>query len=115
MTRMWMVDPRILCRQHLLGEHAELHMIAANLKLGRSIDGYIHINAIEPKSVKRRHDGLVAEMVLRGMNHKSPLDFSTEQYRDIVIDRDASLKMLIGRCPRCAERYSSLDHSDGNR
>ncbi len=106
MTRMWMVDPKILCRQHLLGEHAEIHMIAANLRLDRSIEGYIQINAIEPKSVKQRHDELVEEMVFRGMKHRSPLDFSTELYHEVVVDRSVSLKLLIGRCHRCAERFS---------
>lgn len=108
MTRMWMVDPKMLCRQHLLGEHAELHMIASNLRLGRSIEGYIQINAIEPKSVKRRHDELVAEMVSRGMKHRSPLDFSTDLYNEVMVDRSESLKLLIGRCPRCAERCDRL-------
>lgn len=104
-----MVDPRVMCWQHLLGEHAELHMIAANIGLGRSIDGYILINAIEPKSIKRRHDELVAEMALRGMRHNSPLDFITELYPDTIIDRAESLRMLIQRCPRCAERHDSLE------
>lgn len=104
-----MVDPRVMCRQHLLGEHVELHMIAANIGLGRSIDGYLRINAIEPKSIKRRHNELVAEMSLRGMRHNSPLDFTTELYPDILIDRARSLRMLIQRCPRCAERLDSLE------
>ena len=26
--RMWGVDPKQMCRQHLLGEHVELHMQA---------------------------------------------------------------------------------------
>jgi hypothetical protein len=100
---MWMVDPKIMCQQHLLGEHCELHMIAANIKLGRSIDGYIAINAIEPQSIGRRHDELVVEMDRRGMNHQSPLDFSTELYQEIIIDRAAALKLLTERCHRCAE------------
>jgi hypothetical protein len=108
MTRMWMVDPHVLCRQHLLGEHAELHMIASNLRLGRSIEGYIRINAIEPKSVKQRHDELVEEMVSRGIKHRSPLDFSTDLYPEVAVDRSESLELLIGRCPRCAERFARL-------
>lgn len=103
MTRMWMVDPRIMCRQHLLGEHCELHMMVANIRLGRSIEGFIRINAIEPQSIKRRHDEIVVEMDRRKMHHKSPLDFSTELYMDVAIDRIASLKLLTERCPRCAE------------
>jgi hypothetical protein len=105
---MWMVDPRMMCRQHLLGEHAELHMIAANITLGRSIEGYIQINAVEPQGIEGRHAELVAEMDRRGMKHKSPLIFSTESYRDVVIDREASLKLLMGRCPRCAERMRTM-------
>jgi ABC-type Na+ transport system ATPase subunit NatA len=108
MTRMWMVDPRMMCRQHLLGEHAELHMIAANIKLGRSIEGYIRINALEPRSVERRHGELVDEMGRRGIKHKSPLEFSTGRYKDVLIDRDMSLQLLIGRCPRCADRMRSI-------
>jgi hypothetical protein len=108
MTRMWMVDPEIMCRQHLLGEHAELHMIAGNIKLGRSIEGYILINAIEPKSLNGRHRELVAEMVSRGMTHKSPLDFSTELYQDVVVDKDASLRLLVGRCSSCADRAKGV-------
>jgi hypothetical protein len=105
---MWMVDPRMMCRQHLLGEHAELHMIAKNIDMGRSIEGYVLINAMEPKSVRSRHDELAAEMIYRGMRHNSPLVFSTDLYQDIIIDRAASLQMLIQRCPRCAERYEAI-------
>ncbi len=29
--RMWMVDTKKLCRQHLLAEHSEMHMFAGAL------------------------------------------------------------------------------------
>jgi Pyrimidine dimer DNA glycosylase len=109
MTRMWMVDPKIMCRQHLLGEHFETHVIATNIGRGRSIAGFIRNNAIEPRSVEKRHDELVEEMERRGMKHRSPLKFSTEVYPDFKIDREASLKLLLGRCPRCAERKRSME------
>ncbi len=109
MTRMWMVDPKIMCRQHLLGEHFETHVIATNIGRGRSIAGFIRNNAIEPRSVEKRHDELVAEMERRGMKHRSPLKFSTEVYPDFKIDGEASLKLLLGRCPRCAERMRSME------
>jgi hypothetical protein len=105
---MWMVDPRIMCRQHLLGEHLETHVIATNITRGRSIAGFIRNNAIEPHSVQSRHDELAAEMERRCMKHRSPLDFSTDIYPDFRIDRRASLKLLIERCPRCAERMRSV-------
>lgn len=33
--RMWVVNPKILCRKHLLGEHVELHMATGHLQRGR--------------------------------------------------------------------------------
>jgi hypothetical protein len=106
---MWMVDPRMMCRQHLLGEHCELHMIVANITLGRSIEGFIRVNAIEPQSIKLRHDELVIEMGRRKMNHKSPIVFSTKLYQDVVIDQVASFKLLTERCPRCAEMARKIN------
>ena len=44
--RMWMVPPSKMCRKHLLGEHVELHMIAACLRLGKSIRGYVETGLI---------------------------------------------------------------------
>ena len=35
--RMWMVDPQIMCRQHLLGEHTEMHMFVGTLKRGPAL------------------------------------------------------------------------------
>jgi hypothetical protein len=109
MTRMWMVEPKIMCRQHLLGEHFETHVIATNIKRGRSIAGFIRNNIIEPRSVEKRHNELVAEMERRGMKHRSPLNFSTEIYLDFKIDQEASLKLLLDRCPLCAERMRSIE------
>jgi hypothetical protein len=109
---MWMVDPRMMCRQHLLGEHFETHVIANNIARGRGIAGFIRNNVIEPHSISSRHDALVEEMERRGMKHRSPLHFSTDLYPDFRIDREASFRLLVGRCPRCAARARSVqdDH-----
>ena len=97
--RMWGVNPKMLCRQHLLGEHVEMHMFAGTIRKGRSIDGYI----VDPSRIKIRHDELVIEMVSRGMKHKSPLemDCSGLQHRPIV-EMD-SIAELNRRCPNCAK------------
>jgi hypothetical protein len=34
--RIWDIPPRALCRQHLLGEHRELHAVWAVLTQGKS-------------------------------------------------------------------------------
>jgi len=32
--RMWMVDPRLLCNQHLIGEHGEIHKFLPSFRKG---------------------------------------------------------------------------------
>lgn len=76
--RMWMVDPKILCNKHLLGEHVELHMFIGSINKGRDIEGYVKNNLIEPSKLYQRHQELVNEMKRRGMNHKSELNLIEE-------------------------------------
>lgn len=110
--RQWMVDPKIMCRQHLLGEHVELHMFVGTINKGISIDGYLRDNLLEIPELYARHDELVVEMTNRGYNHKSELpptkrSYTFEQFYK-VINRKAALDELLRRCPRCVERYLSL-------
>ena len=104
--RMWMVDPKIMCRKHLLGEHGELHKFQHNWVKRHRIDGRIEGNAMEPESYKSRHDQLAAEMLHRKMNHGSPIeqpDFSylPDHHRSYRVDVDGSLDLLANRCPEC--------------
>lgn len=75
--RIWDLPPERLCRQHLLGEHRELHALWTILSTGRA--GY----ANHPETRRwrgklaalfARHEALVAEMERRGYRHGSPLD-----------------------------------------
>lgn len=75
--RIWDIEPRRLCDQHLLGEHRELHAIWTVLTENRS--GY----ARHPETLRwrgrlaalyARHDRQVEEMGRRGFRHLSPLD-----------------------------------------
>jgi pyrimidine dimer DNA glycosylase len=75
--RIWDVPPAILCRQHLLGEHRELHALWTILTAGKM--GYVH----HPETLRwkgklaalyGRHEELVEEMHRRGYRHASPLD-----------------------------------------
>ena len=75
--RIWDVDPARLCRQHLLGEHRELHGLWNIHTLGRT--GYSHhpeTRRWEGKlaALFARHERLVEEMLRRGYRHASPLD-----------------------------------------
>jgi len=75
--RIWDIDPGLLCRNHLLGEHNELHAIWNVITQGKK--GYA--NHPETKRWMGRlkalfavHEAIVKEMLARGYNHQSPLD-----------------------------------------
>jgi hypothetical protein len=104
---MWMVNPRRMCRRHLLGEHVELHLLVSTINSGHSIAGYIKNNLLEPRSIKMRHEELVKEMKRRGYNHRSPLSQPSmgklipPECKNARVDAGASRKELIRRCPDC--------------
>ena len=98
--RMWMVDPRRMCSQHLLGEHVELHMLVGSLRKGRSLTGFVANGLIEVHSVRARHAQLVREMKRRGFRHRSPLPSFTARRLGRVI-RSKSLADLAERCKEC--------------
>lgn len=111
--RMWMVDPKIMCRKHLLGEHVEHHMFVGTINRRISIDGYIGGNLLEPTQLLIRHYHLAEEMLRRGYQHKSELlevDLSHlgEKQLLTVVDRESSLTELLRRCPDCQARHNSL-------
>ena len=75
--RIWDIDPADLCRNHLLGEHRELHGLW-NI-LTQDLTGYRRhpeTRRWEGKlaALFARHESLVAEMERRGFNHHSGLD-----------------------------------------
>lgn len=103
--RMWMVDPKFLCHNHLLGEHRELHTFLGTLKKGISIEGYIRNGLLEVHNLFKRHEELVEEFKKRGYNHNSPLDVSIiSLYNKGTVSKDNSLKELYKRCSKCRER-----------
>lgn len=75
--RIWDLPPNQLCRQHLLGEHRELHGLWNILTLGKK--GYSrHPETMrwagKLRALYNRHESLVEEMERRGYVHRSPLD-----------------------------------------
>ena len=74
--RIWDISPKKLCRNHLLGEHRELHAIWSVLVNGKK--GYArHPETLrwrgKLKALYVRHQALVSEMAARGYRHGSPL------------------------------------------
>lgn len=75
--RIWDIAPRKLCRNHLLGEHRELHAIWSVLTKDKK--GYSrHPETLrwkgKLKALYTRHAKLIEEMARRGYMHRSPLD-----------------------------------------
>ncbi len=111
--RMWMVDPKGMCDQHLLGEHVELHMLAGTLTRRRSIDGYIANGLLEPSAMQDRHARLVDEMTSRGFRHRSELPevelgYLSSAAREAHVDTDSAQRELARRCERCREGLGGL-------
>lgn len=118
MTRIWMIEPELLCSfdplnpkvSHLLGEHKEVHQLHGSIKKKISIDGYIDKRIVEPLSIKTRHMQLEAEIVKRGYNHKSPLNklcnmsHLSSWQRNTKVSKIKSIWELMQRCPACRKR-----------
>jgi hypothetical protein len=102
--RQWMVDPKCLCRQHLLGEHNESHSFLGCIKKGTSLKGYISKGLVEVDKIQKRHDELAEEMIRRGYNHKSPLDCCNLLWEEGCVDSEQNIEELKRRCPECRER-----------
>lgn len=115
--RMWMVDPAIMCRKHLLGEHVETHMFYGSMNKGINLDGYIANNLLEADSLATRHEALAKEMVRRGYRHHSPmlpenvqtiLEYYPKRVLASTVDVAASLEDLLARCPDCRRFHKSV-------
>ena len=107
--RMWMVEPRIMCRSHLLGEHAEIHMFVWNIDRKHSVKGYLTKGFLETHNLYCRHEELAQELTKRGYQHNSPLDAKWKRVKHAgSIDRKRSLEELVNRCAKCRARNRDL-------
>ena len=75
--RIWDVPPERLCRNHLLGEHSELHGVWSIITQDKR--GYAHHPEVlrwkgKLQALYLKHQEIVEEMERRGFNHNSPLD-----------------------------------------
>lgn len=111
MTRMWGVNPRFLCKKHLLGEHSEMHQEVGTIKNhphGKAVvKGHAKKKQVDTSMIKERHDKLVEEMDRRGMNHDSPMDYQDELKLGSIEVRE-NIKDLKERCESCRERIKEL-------
>lgn len=110
--RMWMINPKMMCTKHLLGEHVELHMFVGTLKIGKNVNGYLENNLLEPFSIPTRHFLLVQEIENRGFKHNSPLEWKDEYLNHLTLKQklhkvnvEQSLGDLVSRCPQCCSLF----------
>lgn len=107
--RIWDVEPRLLCRQHLLGEHRELHGLWNILTKHGGTGGYSQHPETRRwvgklAALHARHEALVTEMTRRGYRHGSELDpeaATGSSVQDVYIDPPArQLEILhLKPCP----------------
>lgn len=106
--RMWFINPKLLCKSHLLGEHGEIHKHRHNFEKQHNMTG--RIGQIDASKMEERHDELVTEMLRRGYNHKSPFtqpDTSYLKIDDWKIDLEFNIKDLKERCQECKRRIEN--------
>lgn len=104
--RIWDISPRRLCRNHLLGEHRELHAVWSILVNG--LAGYSrHPETLRwkgrLKALYLRHEKLVKEMRVRGYRHWSDLEAGLAKGKarqDRYVDR-ISEQIRILRDKKC--------------
>ncbi len=105
---MWMINANKLCRQHLLGEHKELHQLLGSLKKNKSIKGHVEKGQVEVHNIEKRHRELVKEMRRRGYKHNSPLRYKTKK-RLGKINVIENYKELEKRCRECRKLINKVN------
>lgn len=107
MTRMWCVPPHLMCDQHLLGEHKEMHQIVGTIRShphGEKIaKGHADEDQLNTEIIQVRHDNLVFMMERRGMVHDSPMNYDDDLGIGNV-NPDDNIVELYERCEDCRER-----------
>jgi hypothetical protein len=101
--RMWMLDPKMLCTQHLFGEHYESHSIIGAIQKGRinSIKGLIRTGVVELPSIYSRHEELHKEMGIRkNKTYDSQLPI-VDIWETPKVNTFRSMRDLFVRCSNC--------------
>lgn len=112
--RIWDIEPKELCRVHLLGEHRELHALWTIISQNKK--GYI--NHPETKrwigklaALYKRHEAEVDEMLARGYSHKSDLDarFATgdKEQTEFLATIEEQKELLRLKGCSCVEFFST--------
>jgi hypothetical protein len=106
--RIWDLPPEKLCRNHLLGEHSELHALWAILTQGKK--GFSNHPETRRwrgklKALYARHEKLAEAMKARGYKHRSPLPVECatgeSKQTEFVDPPDEQVRILRSRGCKC--------------
>ena len=105
--RVWDIEPKYLCRKHLLAEHRELHGLWNILTKHGGVGGYSrHPETLrwvgKEKALFLRHGALVEEFTRRGYEHHTPLDETLavgSGIQDVFIDTPEQQKIILKNKP----------------
>jgi hypothetical protein len=81
-----------------------MHMFLGVLSLGKRLDWYISSGLVEIHNIKRRHDELAQEMVMRGYCHNSLMNDSSLFARAGFVEVERGYEELQSRCAECRRR-----------
>lgn len=107
--RQWLVNPKFLCRKHLLGEHVEHHMFIGTILKKSKLKGYLDKGLLQVETLESRHEELVKEMLLRGYNHKSEFP-KVKLWKEGKINISDNIEELKKRCSECKKRIESFEN-----
>ncbi|UCD20803.1 MAG: pyrimidine dimer DNA glycosylase [archaeon] len=106
--RIWDIHVKNLCRQHLLGEHNELHAMWSIIT--KDLKGFCNHPETKRwrgklKALYKKHEEIINEMERRGYNHKSCLDKKKARGKSFQDYKWQSVKkqkeLLKKRCKFC--------------
>lgn len=113
--RIWDVDPSLLCKSHLLGEHRELHgcwNILVHGKKGYSQHPETKRWVGKLPALKKRHDALVEEMKRRWARHEHktelPVGLAGAEYQEVYVDTpERQIELLKAKGCGCKARIEA--------
>ncbi len=101
--RIWDIEPKYLCRKHLLAEHRELHGLWNILTKYGGQGGYSHHPETrrwvgKTRALYNRHEALIQEFSRRGYHHYTPLDKKLARgkaIQDVFINTIPEQKLIL--------------------
>jgi hypothetical protein len=106
--RVWDIHPKKLCRNHLLGEHREIHaiwvIIIENKRSYRNHPETLRWRG-RLKALYLRHQMVTREMCKRGYNHNSPLAIEQatgeDEQNNFINSIEEQIRILKGKKCEC--------------